>query len=505
LFEIIKTIINKKKNADILIIGKGASIDQFDYRKTESFLKICVNDSDNIINGDFCVFRHEWVCKKINKEGPKSSLYITNQNLNSNINSLKVDYNNDLITNDKKFEQSILSGKLCLDKGVLFSALRLAFKAIELGSNAKRILLVGFDFTTQSEISSKLNESFHFMDQGYENYLIQNQKDLFIKFIKKQSKFSVSIQHVGYQNFSIYTPDIFNRIFLKNNSNKKNNSINNRKQINIVAEITTNHFGDSDRLKSMIYEAASAGANYIKLQKRDVNTFYTKDKLMENYNSPFGKTFGDYRHALELNIEQFKEVESICNKIGIKWFASILDIKSFKFIQNFNPSMIKLPSTISQHQELLNYVAKNFTKDVIISTGYENDAYQSKIINLFKNCRKLFLLQCTSSYPTPRDEVQIGVVRHYYNLSKKYKNLIPGFSSHDMGSLGSMLAIAAGAIMVEKHVKLGCVDWSHFDDVALDLINGDFKKYVNDLRMAELMVGSENKKIQPSEHHKYFI
>ena len=83
--------------------------------------------------------------------------------------------------------------------------------------------------------------------------------------------------------------------------------------------------------------------------------------------------------------------------------------------------------------------------------------------------------------------------------------MIPGFSSHDMGSLGSMLAIAAGAIMVEKHVKLGRVDWSHFDDVALDLINGDFKKYVNDLRMAELMVGSENKKIQPSEHHKYFI
>ena len=505
MLEVIKTIVCKKRNADILIIGKGASIDKINYRKTESFLKICVNDSDNIINGDFCIFRHEWVSKKINEEGPKSSLYITNQNLNSSINSLKVDYNDDLISNYEKFEQSLLSGNLCLDKGVLFSALRLAFKAIELGSNAKRILLIGFDFTTQSEVSNKLNDPFHFKDQDYENYLIQNQKELFIKLLQKQSKFSISIQHVGYQNFSLYTPDIFNTIFLNDVLNKKNNFIKDKKKINIVAEITTNHFGDSDRLKSMIYAAASSGADYIKLQKRDVNTFYTKEKLMENYCSPFGKTFGDYRHALELNIEQFKEVETICNKIGIKWFASILDIKSFKFIQNFNPSIIKLPSTISQHQELLNYVAKNFTKDVIISTGYENDTYHSKVINLFKNCRQLFLLQCTSSYPTPRDETQIGVVRHYYNLSKKYKNLIPGFSSHDIGSLGSMLAIAAGAMMLEKHVKLGHVDWSHFDDVALDLTNGDFKKYVNDLRMAELMVGSENKKIQPSEHHKYFI
>ena len=107
--------------------------------------------------------------------------------------------------------------------------------------------------------------------------------------------------------------------------------------------------------------------------------------------------------------------------------------------------------------------------------------------------------------PTPGDEVQIGVVRHYYKLSQKYKFIKAGFSSHDLGSLGSMLAIAAGAVMVEKHVKLGSAEWAHFDDVAVDLINGDFKKYVNDLRKAELMIGSEIKKIQPSEHHKYFI
>ena len=51
-------------------------------------------------------------------------------------------------------------------------------------------------------------------------------------------------------------------------------------------------------------------------------------------------------------------VEEICKKLGIKWFASVLDIKSFKFIEHFQPEVVKLPSTISQHKDLLIYVSK---------------------------------------------------------------------------------------------------------------------------------------------------
>ena len=302
----------------------------------------------------------------------------------------------------------------------------------------------------------------------------------------------------------MYSPETFNNIFLRD-SNIKSCVSNQNHKVKIVAELTTNHFGDTDRLKSMIFEAAAAGANYVKLQKRDVENFYSKEKLSEKYKSPFGKTFGDYRHALELTNEQFELVEEICKKLGIKWFASVLDIKSFKFIERFQPEIVKLPSTISQHKDLLIYVSKNYRNDIVISTGYENETYQKEIVQLFKNCRTLYLLQTTSSYPTPGDETQIGVVRHYYNMSKKIKNLKAGYSSHDIGSIGSMLAIAAGAKMIEKHVKIGSVNWAHFDDVAVNLINNDFKGYVLNLRKAELMVGSETKKIQPSEHHKYFV
>ena len=43
----------------------------------------------------------------------------------------------------------------------------------------------------------------------------------------------------------------------------------------------------------------------------------------------------------------------------------------------------------------------------------------------------------------------------------------------------------------------------HLQDVALDLENGEFAKFVQDVRKAEIMCGDEVKTIKPSEWHKY--
>ena len=60
-----------------------------------------------------------------------------------------------------------------------------------------------------------------------------------------------------------------------------------------------------------------------------------------------------------------------------------------------------------------------------------------------------------------------------------------------------------GAKMIEKHVYYEKKPWGHFDKVALSLKNNEFKNFVKDIRNAELIYGSEIKKILKSEHHKY--
>ena len=273
--------------------------------------------------------------------------------------------------------------------------------------------------------------------------------------------------------------------------------------VKVVAELTTNHFGDRNRLEKLVRAAKSAGADYVKVQKRNVETFYTKEQLDAPYRSPFGKTFGDYRHQLELDRDDFNYLNDLCKRVGIEWFASVLDMPSYEFILEFEPQLLKLPSTISGHVEYLSAVADRIDRPLVLSTGMTDKSFEQWLLEKFRTCPTLFLLQCNSAYPTPMADCEVGVVRHYSRMALQYPNIVPGYSSHDPGWFASALAVAAGAKMVEKHIKLGDSEWAHFDAVALDVLSSAFNDYVTKIREAEITMGSENKAIQPSEHHKY--
>ena len=254
----------------------------------------------------------------------------------------------------------------------------------------------------------------------------------------------------------------------------------------------------------MVKLSKESGADIVKIQKRHVPTFYSKLELKSYYKSPFGNTLGEYRNGVELDDMLMKVFIDACKENEILWSVSVLDFPSFEFISKYDPLLIKLPSTISNHRNYLSKISKTVHSDIVISTGYTDKEYEKFILKYFSKIENLFLLQCVSSYPAPPDSVQISVVRHYDKLrSFKYPNIIPGYSSHDVGNLASQLAVAAGARMIEKHVKIGNLEWVHFDGVALDLEKNNFKNFVNSIREASLLCGDENKRIHESEHHKY--
>ena len=122
-------------------------------------------------------------------------------------------------------------------------------------------------------------------------------------------------------------------------------------EVKIVAEITTNHLGQRDLLVEMVRRAKESGADFVKVQKRNVETFYSKRELESYYFSDYGNTFRDYRNGLELSKEDFFYLDAECKKIGIKWFASVLDKESLDFILEFEPKLLKIPSTISEFNE----------------------------------------------------------------------------------------------------------------------------------------------------------
>lgn len=273
----------------------------------------------------------------------------------------------------------------------------------------------------------------------------------------------------------------------------------------VVAEITNNHYGSFERLKKIVRLCKRAGADMIKVQKRDVLNFFSEAKLNEPYVSPFGNTFGHYRFGCELSIDDLQKLNELCLDLKMPWFASILDKASLEQIIEFDPVLVKLPSTISRKADYLTSVNKFYKGDLVVSTGYTDDTYVRFIKETFLNGidRNLWLLHATSAYPTPEAEAQVAVVRGYSKLSQSTPSIIPGYSTHDIDDLIPMLAVSAGARMIEKHVKLGDADWIHFDEVALDLESDRFKKFVDQVRRVTKISGNEKRRVQASENHKY--
>lgn len=370
--------------------------------------------------------------------------------------------------------------------------------------------LVGFDF----EIGPESNAQMSPMNSLYLTSLLERQKSIFKTLQSEKSYYPHLRLNIGIVKKVLahsrlpnrQTPDFTEKDLIdaiaKNNA-LLTNVISNagEGEVQIVAELTNNHLGDTTRLIEMVKMAQAQGASLIKIQLRDPYVLYTKDELGKPYNSPFGKTLEDYRLGVELTVDQVRYLTIVCSQIGIPWFTSILDQPSLEKVLEFSPVMVKAPSTISDHKNFLTSISESTIEWIFISTGGTNIDFVQWVARTFAT-KKLVVMQCTSSYPTSPEDCNVNTL-HEYKRVLSGQNALLGYSSHDAGSFASQLAIAAGAVFLEKHVKMGSIDWIHFDGVALDLLDESFATYVNDLRDATLVLGSHQKTVLPSEHHKY--
>lgn len=508
----IRNTASRLQTNKIFILGKGSSISKIKKKILSEGIVININDSERFYPGQFCFVHSLWALESIKANGFKADCYLSSRKLPANIKCEQIPYEPETFDSTEKTLANIENGKLTVSDFLFISALKLALFIASESNQKLEVYFLGFDFYTST---FKVVEDFSNHLPEYTEMVLKSQESVFKKIKKYFTNHpAINIIHVGNRQFSDISLLAFNnagKVIDRIDLNKINNQLYNELIIKIensepiiVAELTNNHIGDEGRLRAMVRLAKEAGADAVKVQKREVNTFYTEAELNSYYVSPFGNTLKDYRERVELNDYLFGVLIDECNKNEIFWYTSILDMASFNYIQKYELPLIKLPSTISNHRNFLSDFAAEYSKDIVVSTGFSGQEYENFVLNTFTKNRRLFMLQCTSSYPAPPEACQVSVVRHYSELrNEKYNNLYPGYSSHDVGSLASTLTVAAGALMIEKHVKLGNLDWVHFDGVALDLTTSEFKKYIIDIKRAQTICGTKQKTTHPLEDHKY--
>jgi N-acetylneuraminate synthase len=237
--------------------------------------------------------------------------------------------------------------------------------------------------------------------------------------------------------------------------------------VEFVAEFTTNHMGNLNVLLRMVEKAAGAGASLIKMQKKDVEGFYTQEKLDSPFQSPYGQTYRDYRTIFEFDLEDHKKFDRKCKECGIRWFATAQDEASLDFLLQFNLPLYKVASCNAKKLDFISYIMRRTGQPLVISTGGTNLEDIDTLVNLVSD-RPLFVLQCTSTYPCPEEDLHLGNIRE---LTKRYaseKHVTIGYSGHELGIEPSIVAAEIGAKMIERHFCLSRTSFVHHIECSLE-------------------------------------
>jgi len=213
----------------------------------------------------------------------------------------------------------------------------------------------------------------------------------------------------------------------------------------LIAEIGINHNGDPTTARMLIDAASTSGCNAIKFQYRNLDRAYTGSRLEIGDEILSKEIEQNFIGAKQIN-DLALYAKSLGLGAGISFF-DVLDISDFgDSIQDFD--FFKIPSVELGNRILIENLL-NLKKFVFISTGASTELEIERVFQTLPAAGWL-PLHCTSNYPTQQLNSKIGYIEH---LRQRWSRPV-GYSSHDQDWEICVLAIAAGARVIERHITL---------------------------------------------------
>jgi sialic acid synthase SpsE len=265
--------------------------------------------------------------------------------------------------------------------------------------------------------------------------------------------------------------------------------INLAEELLIVAEIGNNHEGNFEVAQELVRQAADCGVDAVKFQ-----TFQTKYFVSSTDQARFERL-----KSFELSYPEFAKLQELTKSLGLLFISTPLDIASAEFLEPL-VDCYKIASGDNNFYPLIERACQS-SKPIIISSGlsdleqiaktkeFVEDQWKRRGIN-----QDLAILHCVSSYPVPADQANLLAIPF---LARELGCTI-GYSDHTVGLVASLIAVALGAQIIEKHFTLD-KNYSDFRDHQLSADPSEMKQLVKQTARVRLMLGKPEKKIQQIE------
>jgi N,N'-diacetyllegionaminate synthase len=287
----------------------------------------------------------------------------------------------------------------------------------------------------------------------------------------------------------------------------------------VIAEIGKNFIREEEErsveqyletAKSLILAAKEAGADAVKFQTHNVED----EQLDIDVISPHFKSKDRYswvkRNTLATPLETFwRPLKKFCSDENIPFMSTPMSRGSAQILSKVGVGMWKIGSGDILDFVTLDYISKT-GHPIIISSGMSTLDELDKAMKFLKqrNC-KVYLLHCVSLYPCPPEKLNIGTI----DLLKERYGVPVGFSDHSLEIDSSLLAVAKGATVIEKHFSFDRSSWG--PDHKVSLHPDEFRELVDKIRKLEInndlkqsmlsdpnntvLLGTKDKKLQDGE------
>ncbi len=213
----------------------------------------------------------------------------------------------------------------------------------------------------------------------------------------------------------------------------------------VIPEIGINHEGDFQKAKKMIEDAKQSGAECVKFQCHVI-----EDEMIENNVIPANanESIWEIMKRCSFTKEQEMQLKEYTEKLGLIYLSTPFSREAADRLEEMNVCAYKIGSGECNNYPLVKHIA-NFGKPIILSTGMNDLEGIEKSTNILKNAGIEFaILHVTSIYPTPYENVRLGMIKKF---KERFPNVVLGLSDHSIGNYTCYAAIPLGASILEKH------------------------------------------------------
>jgi len=236
--------------------------------------------------------------------------------------------------------------------------------------------------------------------------------------------------------------------------------------------------------------AIEADVDFIKYQ------MYSGDSLVNKIESP---QRNEHFKKLELSKDQYLEIAELCKVNGVGFMASVWNPDYVEWIDSYIP-IYKIGSGDLTAYPILKKFA-DIGKPIILSTGLSTFSdiegaikFIQEVNDKYTDPDYLAILQCTSMYPIPFQDANLGVINSY----KALFNLPVGYSDHTEGSKALLASVMLGAEILEFHFTDNREN-REFRDHKVSLTKYEVLGLIDDIKDFNKLIGSSWKTPLPVE------